>query len=124
MLTTTLIPNNSQHGFRPMHSTTTALLPLSTAIAVGFNQRKPATRTAALAIDFAKAFDSVDHPTLLRKLLDAPLHPNIVRWLFCYLRGRKAACRYLTATASFRVIHSGVPQGSVISPCLFNYFLM
>ena len=66
MLTITLIPNYTQHGFRPMHSTTTTLLPLSTAIAVGFNQRKPASRTAALAIDFAKAFDSVDHPTLLR----------------------------------------------------------
>ena len=66
MLTTTPIPNYTQHGFRPRHSTTTALLPLSTAIAVGFNQRKPASRTAALAIDFAKAFDSVDHQTLQR----------------------------------------------------------
>ena len=122
-LTATLTPNNTQHGFRSMRSTTTALLPLSTMVAVGFNQQKPASRTAALAIDFAKAFDSVDHPTLLRKLLDAPLHPNYTRWLFCYLRGRKAACQYLTATAPFKIIHTGVPQGSVVSPCIFNFFL-
>ena len=122
-LTATLTPNETQHGFRPMHSTTTALLPLATTVATGFNQLKPAARTAALAIDFAKAFDSVDHPTLLRKLLDAPLHSNFARWIFCYLRGRKAACQYLTATAPFKVIRSGVPQGSVISPCIFNFFL-
>ena len=121
-LTTTLFFNHTQHGFRPRHSTTTALLPLSTAAAIGFNQRKPASRTAALAIYFAKAFDSVDHPTLLRKLLDAPLHPNVIRCLFCYLRGRKAACQYLTAIAPFKVIRSGFPQGSVISPSLFKLF--
>ena len=122
-LSATLTPNSTQHGFRPMHSTTTALLPLSTMVAVGFNQQKPPDRTAALAIDFAKAFDSIDHPTLLRKLLDAPLHPNYIRWLFCYLRGRKAACQYISAIASYKILHTGVPQGSVISPCIFNYFL-
>ena len=118
-----LPPNQSQHGFRPMHSTTTALLPLSTLVASGFNQPKPAHRTAALAIDFAKAFDTVHHPTLLRKLLDTPLHSNWTRWLFTYLRGRKAACLYQSATSSYRILHAGVPQGSVISPCLFNFFL-
>ena len=106
-----------------MHSTTTALLPLSTMIATGFNQTKPALRTAALAIDFSKAFDSVHHPTLLRKLLCSPLHPNWIRWLFTYLRGRKAACLYLSVTVHYKIIHSGVPQGSVISPCIFNFFI-
>ena len=43
-----LAPNRTQHGFRPLHYTTTALLPLSTMIAPGFNQRKPTSRTAAL----------------------------------------------------------------------------
>ena len=122
-LTESLAPNRTQHGFRPLHSTTTALLPLSTMIATGFNQRKPASRTATLAIDFSKAFDSVHHPTLLLKLLNSSLHPNIVRWLFTYLRGRKAACLHNSITAPFRIIHSGVPQGSVISPCLFNFFV-
>ena len=106
-----------------MHSTNTPLLPLSTLVATGFNQNKPATRTAALGIDFFKAFDSVHHPTLLRELLNAPLHPNWIRWLFTHLRGMRAACLYLSSTAPYKIIHSGVPQSSVISPCTFNFFI-
>ena len=114
--------NPTQHGFKPLHSTTTALLPLTTAIAQGFNQPKPPSRTAAIAIDYSKAFDSIHHPTLLTKLSNSQLHPNIIRWLTCYLRGRAAACRYLSATSRQRIIHSGVPQGAVLSPTLFNFF--
>ena len=122
-LTDALPPNHSQHGFRPAHSTTTALLPLATMIATGFNQRKPPSRTAALAVDIAKAFDSVNHTLLLRKINLAPLHSNLVRWITAYIRGRTAFCNYLSATSTIRIIRSGVPQGSVISPCLFNFFL-
>lgn len=50
---------STQHGFNPMHSTTSVLLPLSHQIATGFNQRKPPLRTVVLAIDFTKAFDLV-----------------------------------------------------------------
>ena len=122
-LTSSLPTDPSQHGFKAKHSTTTALLPLSTSIAIGFNQNKPASRTAAVAIDYAKAFDSVDHPTLLLKLCNSTLHPNLVRWLACYIRGRTASCKYLSATAPKRIIRSGVPQGAVLSPSLFNFFL-
>ena len=118
-----ILPNNtSQHGFKAMHSTTSALLPLTTSIAQGFNQEKPPSRTAAVAIDFSKAFDSIHHPTLLNKICSSHLHPNIIRWLTCYLRGRTAACRYLSALSKRRIIRSGVPQGAVLSPTLYNFF--
>ena len=106
-LNASLTPNRTQHGFRPLHSTTTALLPLTTAIATGFNQNKPATRTAALAIDFSKAFDSIHHPTLLNKIANSSLHPNYVRWLATYLRGRTASCLYQSAMSPKRIIRSG-----------------
>ena len=122
-LTSSFPVNPSQHGFKAKHSTTTALLPLTTSIAVGFNQNKPASRTAAVAIDYAKAFDSVDHPILLSKISDSQLHANIIRWLACYIRGRTASCHYLNAAAPKRIIRSGVPQGAVLSPTLFNFFL-
>ena len=35
----------------------------------------------------------------------------------------KAACLYLSITAPYKIIHSGVPQGSVISPCIFSFFI-
>ena len=122
-LTTSLAVNSTQHGFRPLHSTTTALLPIANAIATGFNQNKPHSRTATIAIDFAKAFDSVNHPLLLQKVSNSSLHPNLVRWLAAYLRGRTAACLYLSSTSPRKITRSGVPQGSVISPCLFNFFV-
>ena len=122
-LTTSLTVNGTQHGFRPLHSTTTALLPISNAIATGFNQPKPATRTATIAIDFAKAFDSVNHSLLLQKISNSSLHHNMARWLAAYLRGRTAACQNLSSTSPRKITRSGVPEGTVISPCLFNFFV-
>ena len=59
-----LTPEPHQHGLRPLHSTTTALLEISSAVADGFNQKKPADRTVLATL----AFDMVCHRTLLEKL--------------------------------------------------------
>ena len=60
---------DTQHGFRAGRSTTTALLPLNYQIARGFNDKCPPRRTVAM--DFSKAFDTVDHTVLLRVLQDS-----------------------------------------------------
>ena len=62
-----LIPAQDQHGFRREHSTTSALLQLTTDVAVGFNQRKPPDRTVCVAVDLLPAFDTVCHNNLLSK---------------------------------------------------------
>ena len=101
-----------QHGFRPRHSTTYALLQLTTDIETGFNQRKPPHRIVCVAIDLTAAFDTVSHDILISKITGSSLPPAITRWLSCYLRGRQAA-------TSFRGIKSStiiVPQGSKLSP--------
>ena len=67
-LVSSLVPNSSQHGFRANHSTVTALLPLATAIARGFNAPKPAERTGLLSIDLSKAFDVIERDKLLLKI--------------------------------------------------------
>ena len=115
--------SESQHGFRPQRSTTTALLPLTHTIAKGFNQRLPPDRTVAVAVDFSKAFDTVPHDGLLQMLSDTTLPHNLVRWLSSYLRGRQAFCTYEGRRSGCRPVLAGVPQGSVISPALFNYFV-
>ena len=81
------------------------------------------TRTAAVAIDFSKAFDSIDHNILLTKICNSNLEPNTVRWLTNYLRGRTSSCQYLTSISRRRIVRSGVPQGAVLSPTLYNYFV-
>ena len=118
-----LTVDESQHGFRPGRSTTTALLPLSQTIATGFNQRRPPHRTVALAVDFSKAFDTVPHHLLLSHISTSTLPNNHVRWLSSYLQGRSAYCLYNSVSSRQRPIRAGVPQGSVISPCLFNFFV-
>ena len=52
-----------------------------------------------------------------------PLSNNTTRWLSAYLRGRMASCRYNNTNSPFRHARTGVPQGSCISPALFNIFV-
>ena len=54
-----ILPAQDQHGFRCEHSTTLALLQLTTDIAMGFNQRKPPDRTVCVAVDLSVVFDSL-----------------------------------------------------------------
>ena len=64
-INTYLQPTSDQHRFRPDHSTTSALLQMTTNIAMGFNQRKPPDRTICVAVDLSAAFDIVCHNNLL-----------------------------------------------------------
>ena len=112
-----------QHGFRPGHSTVTALLPLVHQVAAGLNQNYPIHRTVSMAVDFSKAFDTVNHTVLLSDLNNTNMEHNTLRWLTTYLRGRTAICRYNITSSKSYVIHTGVPQGSVFSPHLFNLYV-
>ena len=112
-----------QQGFRPRHSTTSALLQLSTDIETGFNQRKPPDRTVCVAIDLTDAFDTVSHNILIYKFTGSSLPPVITRWLSCYLRVNHAATSFRGIKTSTRIISTGVPKGSKLSPSLFNYYI-
>ena len=74
-----LHPAQDQHGFRREHSTTSALLQLTTDIAGGFTQRKPPDRTVCVAVDLSAAFDTVCHNNLLSKINRSQLPPATAR---------------------------------------------
>ena len=97
-------PAKDQHGFRPRHSTTSALLQLTTDIEAGFNQRKPPHRTVCVAMDLTAAFDTVSHDKLISKIAGSSLPPAITRWLACYLRGRQAATSFRGTKSSTRIV--------------------
>ena len=112
-----------QHGFRAKHSTISALDEFNQQISQGFNKRKPANRTVLLMIDLSKAFDMVSNEKLLRDLNRSTLPESIKRWFNSYLHGRQSRVRFRNTTSKARNVKTGVPQGAVTSPVLFNYYL-
>ena len=121
---TSNIPDNPhQHGFKPLHSTQTALLNITNTIIEGFNQKKPPSRTILVSLDLSKAFDTINIHKLLLKLLSTSVPSYIVKFLANYLRGRKAFTTFQNSTSKKKNLKTGVPQGSVLSPVLFNTYL-
>ena len=123
ILTEQLSIPDHQHGFRKLHSTVTALHDLNHDIAGGFNEKKPPHRTVLLQIDLSKAFDMVNHDKLISDVLDTALPSALKRWFVCYLRGRESKVRFRECLSSSRNVRTGVPQGAVTSPLLFNFYL-
>ena len=117
-----LLTAADQHGFRPGHSTTSALLQLTSNIATGFNQRKPPHRTICIAVDLTAVFDTVNHNVLLSKSARSTLPEATCRWLSNYIRDRPLVTSCKGVKSKARIVHTGVPQGSNLSPSLFSFY--
>ena len=113
-----------QHGFRPKRSTVTALSQLNMDISAGFNHKpRPAKRTVLLQLDLSKAFDMVNLDKLLSDLNNSALPSALKRWFSCYLHGRQAKTSFRNRISKAKNVRTGVPQGAVTSPILFNFYL-
>ena len=73
-------------------------------------------------IDYAKAFDCVDHNKLWKILKEMGIPDHLTRLLRNLFVGQEATVRSVHETADWFQIRKGVRQGCILSPCLFNLY--
>ena len=106
--------SDSQFGFRKSHSTATALLDCTNDWYM-FN--------LVVLIDLKKAFDTVDHQILLRKLELYGMKGEALTLLKFYLTNRNQKCQIKKSFSTERLIKCGVPQGSILGPLFFLLYI-
>ena len=112
--------HNLQFGFLKGKSTTSQLLQVLHEIGESLDKR---IQTDILYLDFAKAFDKVDHQLLIKKLRRVRVGRNLLAWFENYLTDRHQQVTVPGKTSQSIPVLSGVPQGSILGPLLFLVYV-
>ena len=116
------IISDDQYAYRPSSSTTCALVHMIHSWLRYLNS-SPASALRVIAIDYSKAFDSVEHDLLIAKLHSYNFPTWSIAIIRSFLTGRKQCVRINGNTSNFASVTRGIPQGSVMGPSLFTLFI-
>ena len=111
-----------QAGFRRGRSCEDQILRMVQAIENGF-QKPKMERSVLVLLDFSAAFDTVWRQKLLLTMLNTGVPHAYVKWLYQFLNNRQARVKFNGTTSSSHQLRQGLPQGSVLSPLLFIFYI-
>ena len=103
--------SSCQHGFRKEHSTITQLIIYLDELYSNFDDN---VEQVLIYLDFAKAFNTVNHTILLDQLALYGLENNFLKLIFSYLSDRSQRVSVNVTLSGEIMVTSGVPPGSVL----------
>ena len=109
-----------QCAYHAHHSAETALVRIHNDIAQSIDSRRS---VLLVLLDLSAAFDTINHKTPLRRLAGYGLSGDVLAWLTSYLCNRTCVVRVKSGVSEVEAMTTGVPQGTVLGPLLFNAYI-
>ena len=112
--------NPAQYGFRSGRSTTQAIIKLLSYVTKAYNHRN---YCVCFFLDLKKAFDSINHEVLFKKLFHYGFRGSSHDYLKSYFTNRKQYVYLEGYKSRMEDVVCGVPQGSILGPLCFNLYI-